>query len=114
MPVQCPLKTLKDLTKEYEKLFFNWKKSGNHGSFGDILEGRGKKDNEEQGTGDDFQKISKTNLSMLYMHQYVRQFPEILEKVAGELLGDILREKSQKEASNNQQKRTTKPGRKKG
>lgn len=69
---------LSNLVGEYEKVFYNWKKSGNHGSFEDSAKMKGKKNGG-------FEDFAKTNRSLIYFHCYVATFPNVLENVTGEL-----------------------------
>ena len=67
-------KTLKALVKEYEVCFNNWKLSGNHGNFGESRDSRLP-----------FADFIQNNNSLLYLHEFVYQYPNIFEKVTGEL-----------------------------
>ena len=69
-------KTLRYIVKEYEQCFYNWKLSGNHGEFGDTA-------------GIDqripFENFIQNNNSLLYLHEFVYQYPNIFSKVTEEL-----------------------------
>ena len=67
-------KCLRDLVNDYEICFINWKKSGNHGSFGETDDPRLP-----------FSNFIQNNNSLLYLHEYVYQFPHIFEKITGDL-----------------------------
>ena len=58
-------KYLAIIAKEYEEVFRNFKKSGNHGDFGDS-------------NGDnDFESVVKINQLLLYLHEFVQMYPDI-------------------------------------
>ena len=76
-------KVFTELTNEYDKVFYNWKKSGFHG---DIPV-------EDEETGEVtvpgshkkiFSHFVHGNCLLLYMHRFVFQFPECLEVITGE------------------------------
>jgi len=71
------LKTLKTLIREYEYCFNNWKLSGNHGAFGEV----GNEDTSRK----PFADFIQSNTSLLYLHEFVYQYPNIFSKVTGKL-----------------------------
>ena len=72
--------SFKSLCNEYDEAFKNWKASGFHEDIpvdtADLVE---MTDMAEK----PFSAFTKKNTSVLYMHQYVYQFPEILSRVSG-------------------------------
>ena len=76
--------TLSAVVREYEKCFNNWKLSGNHRGFGENGEegeGEGEGEPPELKPFSDFTYVN----SLLYLHKFVYQFPDVLLKVFGEL-----------------------------
>ena len=69
-------KMLKDIVRDYEKCFNNWKLSGNHGAFGET-------DTTKERIP--FSQFIMNNHSLLYLHEFVYQFPNIFEKMTGKL-----------------------------
>ena len=65
---------LKPLLTDYDTIFQKWKFSGNHGEFGEIT--------AETKLFSNF--ISGAKI-MLYLHQFVYQFPDILYVVTGKI-----------------------------
>ena len=63
---------LSTVLREYERYFNKWKVSGNHGGFG------------KAGVPKPFSDFTTVN-SLLYLHEFVYQFPDVLSKVLGEL-----------------------------
>jgi len=76
-------KTLANLIREYEKCFVNFKKSGNHGDFGEA----------EQGSP--FADFVQNNQSLLYLHQFVYKYPHVLDKITGSLPSQVFSESIQ-------------------
>ena len=71
------LKTLNTLIREYEYCFNNWKLSGNHGAFGEV--------EDEDTSRKPFADFILNNTSLLYLHEFVYQYPNIFSKVTGKL-----------------------------
>ena len=70
---------LKYLTNEYDRCFHNWKLSGHHGDFPD--EPGAVPNSAKQ----PFEDYILGNKSLLYMHEFIFQFPDILATITGEL-----------------------------
>ena len=71
--------SFKALTNEYDICFKNWKLSGFHGDIPtDVTDMTSAADKP-------FDDFSQKNTSVLYLHQYVYQFPNILSTVTGDL-----------------------------
>ena len=71
--------SFKALTNEYDVCFKNWKLSGFHGDIPtDVTDMTSAADKP-------FGDFSQKNTSVLYMHQFVYQFPNILSTVIGDL-----------------------------
>ena len=73
-------KVFSQLSNEYDKAFWNWKKSGYHGEFPDE---EGAEPFSQKKTFGDF---VNGNCSLLYMHRFVFQFPDCLHAITGELI----------------------------
>lgn len=69
--------SFKAMCNEYDKCFSNWKKSGFHG---DIPTDLHEMTDEASKPFSDF---TQNNSSILYMHEFVYSFPDILSKVSG-------------------------------
>ena len=70
--------SFKDICREYDTCFKAWKQSGFHDKEPptDLLEMTEVADKP-------FEKFSQNSSSILYMHEYMLQFPSILDKVTG-------------------------------
>lgn len=68
-------KTFKDLTREYENSFYNWKLLANHGGFGEA-------NPTEQKPFSDF---IPNNQSLLYLREFVYRFPNAFKTTTGGL-----------------------------
>ena len=73
-------KAMADMVKDYEIAHNNFKKSGNHGDFGEA--------NEDK----EFDKFIKNNQSLLYLHEMAHLWPHILEKITGKLPEGVFNE----------------------
>ena len=72
---QKSLSSFTSLCSEYDACFFNWKKSGHHGDFPeepDAVPGSVKLP---------FEEFVRGNNSLLYLHEFVFSFPDVLSKV---------------------------------
>jgi len=72
--------TLSKMVKEYEYIRQQWKLSGFHGDF------------EEAQAAAPFSNFVHNNNSMLYLHAFVEQYPDILEKVSALLPKEVFSE----------------------
>ena len=73
----------KNISNEYDQAFKNWKVSGFHGDIPTDLH------EMTEVCDKPFSDFSKSNTSILYMHQFVYQFPDVLSKVTGLFLFSI-------------------------
>jgi len=70
---QTSKKYLQILGEEYEVAYHNYRRTGNHGDFGDS-------------DGDaNFGSFIKSNQSLLYIHEFFHLYPEILATITGQL-----------------------------
>ena len=69
----------RSLLKDYDGCLANWKKSGNHGGFGD----------NQKKPFDDFKK---NRGDMLYLHEFAHQVPDVLKHVLTQLNADAFHE----------------------
>ena len=75
---------MKALTNEYDICFKNWKLSGFHGNIPTNV-------TDMTSTADKpFDEFSQKNKCVLYLHQFVYQFPNILSTVTGDIYIYIL------------------------
>ena len=86
-----PIKWLQSKTEldkflsQYEKCFNNWKKSGNHGEFIDITVNDVIDDRHDSDGIIPFVEFIQNNNSLLYLHKFVYQFPDIFRAITGSL-----------------------------
>ena len=69
---------LATVIREYERSFSNWKISGEHGGFGEA-------NTDVPPKRKSFSEFTLGINSLLYLHEFVFQFPDVLSKVFGEL-----------------------------
>ena len=67
----------KQLVNEYDRCFKHWKQSGFHGEIPTDVK------DMTQVAAVPFADFSSNNSTILYMHEFIFQFPNILEKVSG-------------------------------
>ena len=72
------------LSNEYDKAFYNWKRSGFHGEFPE-------EEGVEPGTEPHYKKkpfsdFVQGNQTLLYMHRFVHQFPDCLSSITSKWL----------------------------
>ena len=79
MTWQKLLEVFKDLGNEYEKCLLGWKRSGQHKDF-DGLYSIAKM---ERTCVVPFKDFAKTNNSLLYMHEFIKLTPGIIDVVIG-------------------------------
>ena len=71
--------TTKDMTREYEGCYNNWKRSGQHEDFQD-----GMTVTDMNSTCvKPFIDFTHSNKSMIYLHQFICQFSDILKTIMG-------------------------------
>lgn len=73
-----------DLTLEYEKCFNNWKMSGTHDDFENSVNRVATTESEKQKKP--FIDFINRNYVLLYMHEFVYQYPDVLAKMIGEFV----------------------------
>ena len=74
------MQVFKFMSNEYDRCFHNWKLSGHHGEFPDDPDAR-------PGTVKlPFEDFVAGNNSLLYMHEFVFAFPEVLATITGEFI----------------------------
>ena len=88
--------TMDTFFREYEKSFKAWKLSGNHGGFGEK--------NTDVGEPKPFKNFINNVNSLLYLHEFVYQFPDVLSKVFGELPAWAFRESIRNPSGDNKPK----------
>jgi hypothetical protein len=73
-----------ELVSEYEKCFLNWKQSGNHDDFDDAV-GRVAGASAGATTKKPFIEFVQRNWVLLYMHEFVYEYPDALSKMTGKI-----------------------------
>jgi len=78
-------KTFSNIMSEYESVYLRWKQSGNHSGFG---EDGGVQDNSDKPPISEF---TTTNY-LLYLHEFLKEQPGLLQKFAARLAKDVFAE----------------------